>query len=221
MWSIPAYREAVQRFADRIAAGRLLAARLAHLRGQDLVVLGLPRGGVPVAAEVAMALKAPLDVIVVRKLGLPGQPEVAVGAIGEGGARVLNPSVIMYVSEAELARIESRERAELEQRVAVWRQGRPACPLTGRTAVIVDDGVATGATAAAACAVARQRGAAHIVLATPVIPADAVAALRQVADEVVTVLAPEDFQAVGQWYADFTPTPDEDVSRLLAEAAPC
>lgn len=211
----------MQRFADRIAAGRVLAGRLAHLRGQDLVVLGLPRGGVPVAAEVAIALNAPLDVIVVRKLGLPGQPEVAMGAIGEGGARVLNASVIVYASESDLAQIENRERAELERRVAVWRQGRPACPLDGRTAVIVDDGVATGATAGAACAVARQRGAARIVLATPVIPADSIVALRAVADEVVTVLAPEDFQAVGQWYADFTPTPDEDVSRLLAEAAPC
>ena len=143
------------------------------------------------------------------------------GAIGEGGARVLNPAIIAYVSDSELAQIESRERAELELRVAAWRLGRPACPLENRTAVIVDDGVATGATASAACAVARQRGAAHIVLATPVIPADAIASLNKVADEVVAVLTPADFQAVGQWYADFTPTPDEHVSRLLAEAAPC
>ncbi|WP_020519902.1 phosphoribosyltransferase [Catelliglobosispora koreensis] len=211
----------MQRFADRVAAGRALAARLRHLRGQPLVVLGLPRGGVPVAFEVAQALQAPLDVIVVRKLGLPQQPEVAMGAIGEDGARVLNPAVTAYARQGDLERVEAAERAELEHRVALWRQGRPACLLAGHTAVIVDDGVATGATAGAACAVARLRGATRIVLAAPVIPADTVASLHNMADEVVTVLAPADFQAVGQWYADFTATSDTEVTRLLAEATPC
>ncbi|HCT80536.1 MAG TPA: phosphoribosyltransferase, partial [Micromonosporaceae bacterium] len=137
----------MRRFADRETAGRELAKALDHLRGKPVVVLGLPRGGVPVAAEVAQALGAPLDVIVVRKLGLPGQPEVAMGAIGEEGARVLNPDIAALIGRADLERIEASERAELERRVSMWRAGKAAVPLTGHIAVIVDDGVATGATA--------------------------------------------------------------------------
>src|ERR1035437_2340016 len=142
-------------FADRVEAGRLLAERLEHLRGQDVVVLGLPRGGVPVAFEVAEALGVPLDVIVVRKLGVPFQPELAMGAIGEGGARVLNASVLAHtrVTEEELGTVEARERPQLEERVSRLRKGRGRIDLTGRTAVIVDDGIATGSTARVACEV--------------------------------------------------------------------
>jgi putative phosphoribosyl transferase len=206
-------------FADREAAGRELAQRLTHLRDNltpaGLVVLGLPRGGVPVAAQVAWALSAPLDVIVVRKLGLPWQPELAMGAIGEDGAIVLNEDIAVQVSSADLDRVVARERAELQRRVALWRGGRERVPLLGRTVVIVDDGVATGATAAAACAVARHAGAARVVLATPVAPPDVVYRLLTQADEVVAVLTPQAFRAVGQWYVDFDPTPDEEVTRLL------
>jgi putative phosphoribosyl transferase len=205
-------------FTGRVQAGRELAGRLAHLRGQPLIVLGLPRGGVPVAAVVAAALGAPLDVIVVRKLGLPGQPEIAMGAIGEDGARVINEDIASQSTPEQLAVVEAQERAEVERRVGLWRAGRPAVPLAGLTTIIVDDGIATGATASAACAVARQRGAARVVLAVPVMPADALAGLRSVADEVVTVLAPERFGAVGQYYDDFTPTLDDEVTRLLRAA---
>ena len=157
-------------FDNRVDAGKRLAARLRHLAESDPVVLGLPRGGVPVAAEVAKALNAPLDVIVVRKLGLPFQPEVAMGAIGEGGVRVLDPALIARagVSAAELAQVEETERATLESRSARFRRGRERADLTGRTVVIVDDGIATGATARAACEVARRLGATRVILAVPV-----------------------------------------------------
>ncbi|GKV71809.1 phosphoribosyltransferase [Pseudarthrobacter sp. NCCP-2145] len=147
-------------FRDRVEAGRKLGLALAGLRGKDAVVLGLPRGGVPVAAEVAKALDAPLDVIVVRKLGVPFQPEVAMGAIGEGGARVLDRRVVSVarVTEDDLRTVEARERALLESRLERYRQGRPPKDLSGRTAIIVDDGIATGSTARVACKVARQLG---------------------------------------------------------------
>jgi putative phosphoribosyl transferase len=208
-------------FADRKAAGQELAKHLGHLRGQNVIVLGLPRGGVPVAAEMAKALDAPLDVIVVRKLGLPGQPEVAMGAVSEEGVRVLNSRIAAFAGPREVQRVQDVERAELEQRVAVWRAGRPPCSLEGRVAVIVDDGVATGATAAAACDVARLRGAARVVFAAPVAAVDSARALSEKADEVVIALLPEDFYAVGQWYADFTPTTDAEVTQLLAELGHC
>ncbi|MGZ4518410.1 MAG: phosphoribosyltransferase family protein [Mycobacteriaceae bacterium] len=206
-------------FADRVEAGRLLAERLEHLRGQDVVVLGLPRGGVPVAFEVAEALGVPLDVIVVRKLGVPFQPELAMGAIGEGGARVLNASVLAHtrVTEEELRTVEVRERAQLEERVSRLRKGRGRIDLTGRTAVIVDDGIATGSTARVACEVARHLGAAKVILAVPVAPADTVGDLP-VADEVVCVSTPERFMAVGYHYRDFSPTSDEEVVVLLDAA---
>ena len=207
-------------FRDRIEAGKRLAEQLGHLRDQDVVVLGLPRGGVPVAVEVASALEAPLDVIVVRKLGVPFQPELAMGAIGEQGAYVLNEQVmhVVDVSDDEVSAIASRERAELERRVQRYRSGRPPVGLAGRTAVIVDDGVATGSTAEAACRVVRSMGADRVVLAVPVAPADWVDRLGPSADELVSVETHEHFLAVGHWYRDFTQVSDDDVVRLLAAA---
>ncbi|MDE8586012.1 phosphoribosyltransferase family protein [Arthrobacter sp. NQ4] len=207
-------------FHDRSDAGRRLGKRLASLRGRDVVVLGLPRGGVPVAFEVAKALEAPLDVIVVRKLGVPFQPEVAMGAIGEGKVRVLDPRTISMarVSQEDLQQVERRERALLESRVARFRQGRRRIDLAGRTVVIVDDGIATGSTARAACQVARHLGAARVILAVPVAPARAIVELKE-PDDVVCLLSPQDFQAVGYYYRDFSPTEDSEVVQLLDAAA--
>ncbi|UUL77313.1 phosphoribosyltransferase family protein [Pseudarthrobacter sp. Fe7] len=207
-------------FHDRSDAGRRLGKRLAGLRGRDVVVLGLPRGGVPVAFEVAKALEAPLDVIVVRKLGVPFQPEVAMGAIGEGGVRVLDPRTISMarVSQEDLQQVERRERALLDSRVARFRQGRGRIDLNGRTVIIVDDGIATGSTARVACQVARHLGAAKVILAVPVAPARAIVELKE-PDDVVCLLSPQDFQAVGYYYHDFSPTEDGEVVQLLDAAA--
>ena len=207
-------------FLDRTDAGRRLGQRLAGLRGQDVVVLGLPRGGVPVAFEVAKALDAPLDVIVVRKLGVPFQPEVAMGAIGEGNARVLDANVISLarVTEEDLTTVERKERQLLEQRLARYRQGRSRLELHGRTVIVVDDGIATGSTARVACQVARKLGAGRVILAVPVAPARTVASFTE-ADDVVCLAAPRDFQAVGYYYHDFSPTEDNEVVRLLDTAA--
>jgi len=206
-------------FANRHEAGRSLAAGLAHLGGQDLVVLGLPRGGVPVAAEVARDLGAPLDVIVVRKLGVPFQPELAMGAIGEGDVRVLDADMVanLGITDAALRAVEQRERGILEDRVEALRRGRPRVPLRGRIAVIVDDGIATGATARAACEVARRLGAARIVLAAPVAPAGTTAEQFS-ADELVCCAMPLGFRAVGNHYRDFEPTTDDEVIALLDAA---
>jgi putative phosphoribosyl transferase len=206
-------------FEDRAQAGRLLGRRLEHLRGQDLVVLGLPRGGVPVAFEVARELRAPLDVIVVRKLGVPWHPELAMGAVGEGGALVLNHALVerVGVSDREVLLAESRARAELEERVRRLRRGRDPLDLEGRTAVVVDDGIATGATAQVACEVARHLGARRVVMAAPVGPPDAQHEVVG-ADEVVLLETPEPFVAVGRHYRDFAPTTDDEVAVLLAEA---
>jgi putative phosphoribosyl transferase len=207
-------------FADRIDAGRQLAEQLEYLRGQDVVVLGLPRGGVPVAAEVAAALGAPLDVIVVRKLGVPIQPELAMGAIGEGGVRVLNNEVLSMtrVTEEEFRAVEERERVQLDARVSRFRKGRERIDLTGRIAVIVDDGIATGSTARVACEVARRLGAAKVILGVPVAPAETIRNLPG-ADEVVCVYVPRQLIAVGNHYDDFSPTSDEEVTELLDAAA--
>lgn len=207
-------------FADRRTAGRELAAALEHLRGEDLVVLGLPRGGVPVAYEVATALQAPLDVVVVRKLGLPGQPELAMGAVGEGGVVVLNEQILELgrVGPQELEPVRAREAAEVQQRARRFRGSSGREPLTGRTAVLVDDGIATGATARAACVVVRAQGAARLVVAVPVAPPSAVEQMRAVADEVVCLRSPERFGAVGVFYRDFGQTTDEEVCRLLEDA---
>ena len=208
-------------FADRAEAGRRLAPLLSHLSGPGTVVLGLPRGGVPVALQVAEALAAPLDVIVVRKLGVPFQPELAMGAVGEQGVVVVNSDVVRltHVSDAELAAAGRRERAVVEDRARRFRAGRPRVSLQGRTAVLVDDGIATGATARAACQVARAAGAAHVVLAAPVGPPGVDLAFADDADEVVVVERPAHFQAVGQAYRDFGQTSDEEVSALLHERA--
>lgn len=208
-------------FTDRTDAGRQLADRLQHLRASDSVALGLPRGGVPVAAEVSHALGIPLDVIVVRKLGVPYQPELAMGAVGEGGVRVVNDDVIRIadVSDETLQRVEDAELAELSRRSARFRQGRDPVPLDGRTAIVIDDGIATGATARAACQIARAHGARSVVLAVPIAPPDAVRSFQDVADEVVCVASPAALSSIGQWYQDFTQTPDEEVTRLLDEAA--
>ena len=205
------------RFANRIDAGRRLAARLDHLSGEPLVVLGLPRGGVPVAAEVAAHLHAPLDVIVVRKLGVPSQPELGMGAVGEDGVRVLNPNVLRSarVSSRQLDAVESRERAEVAARASRFRGRHPRVPLTGRTAVIVDDGIATGSTARVACQVARAHGASRVVLAVPVAPVDWVERIGADADECVCVATPEPFFGVGQFYVDFRQTSDDEALKLL------
>lgn len=206
-------------FADRRQAGRLLAEALAHLRGTpDLLVLALPRGGVPVAAEVATALGAPLDVVVVRKLGAPGHDELALGAIASGGAKVLNDDLVGYLrlDEATLERIVSREARELHRREALYRDQRPALAVAGRTVVLVDDGVATGATMLAAISALRGLGATRLVVAVPVAAPAALARLHQAADEVVCLLAPSDLASVGQWYDDFSQTSDDEVRSLLA-----
>jgi putative phosphoribosyl transferase len=204
-------------FIDRVDAGRRLARRVRHLAGDDVVVVGLPRGGVPVAAEVARELDAPLDVIVVRKLGCPFHPELGMGAIGEGGARVLNDEVIRLagVTAEELAAVEATERTELDRRAGRFRAGRDRVPFAGRTVVVVDDGVATGSTARAACQVAYAQGAARVVLAVPVAPPDWVRRLGDVADELICIETPEPFYAIGQFYDDFSQTTDEEVIACL------
>ncbi|MEH0403132.1 phosphoribosyltransferase family protein [[Kitasatospora] papulosa] len=208
-------------FTDRTDAGRRLAVALRHLGRRDPVVLGLPRGGVPVAYEVAQALGAPLDVIVVRKLGVPYHPELGFGAIGEGGVRIISEEIVRRtgVGEKDLVAVERAEAAELVRRAHAYREGRPRLPLKGRAVVVVDDGVATGATARAACQVVRAQGAAYVVLAVPVAPPDAAARLREDADEVVCLSAPVLFSAVGEWYRDFSQTSDEEVVALLARAS--
>jgi putative phosphoribosyl transferase len=208
-------------FANRSVAGRLLAARLEHLRGQDVVVLGLPRGGVPVAYEVARALGAPLDVILVRKLGVPFQPELGMGAIGEGGVRVINDEVVhaARVGEPEIAAVEARERAELERRAQQFRGDQPREEVSGRTVVVVDDGIATGSTARAACQVARALAAARVVMAVPVAPPGWQARIGDDADEFFCLETPAPFFAIGQFYADFSQTPDWEVTACLERAA--
>lgn len=208
-------------FADRTDAGRRLAEALrAELGGDarvDALVVGLPRGGVPVAAEVARALDVSLDVIVVRKLGVPGHEELAMGAIGEGGVRVLNDDVVRQtgVTAAEIDRVERAERVELDRRVGAYRGSLPRRDVAGRAVVVVDDGIATGATARAACDVARAQGAADVVLATPVAPHGWERELAGVADRYVAVHTPITFGGVGQFYADFRQTTDAEVLAAL------
>jgi putative phosphoribosyl transferase len=208
-------------FADRDDAGRQLAARLRHLRDEPAVVLGLPRGGVPVAFQVARALGAPLDVILVRKLGVPFHPELGMGAVGEDGVRVINRQVMTGagVADDELAAVEERERATLEARAARYRATHPRQPLAGKAAVVVDDGIATGFAAMAACQVARAHGAARVVLAVPVGPRGWQARIAGEADETACVDTPPAFGAIGQFYREFRQVPDRAVLALLDQAA--
>jgi putative phosphoribosyl transferase len=207
------------RFRDRSDAGRRLAARLAGRPTDGLVALGLPRGGVPVAYEVGAVLRVPLDVILVRKVGLPLQPELAMGAVGEDGVSIVNEDVLRlaHVDPTEFDAVASRERGELERRARVFRAVRPRLALTGRTALIVDDGIATGSTARAACRVARVHGARHVTVATPIAASNAVSRLRDDADDVVALETPRRFGSIGEFYDDFTQLTDADVVRLLTE----
>lgn len=209
-------------FPDRSEAGRVLATKLSKYAGRDdVIVLGLPRGGVPVAYEVARSLRVPLDVFIVRKLGVPGFEELAVGAIASGGVRVLNEDVMRALPNANeiVEAVTQRETAEVERRESKYRDGRAAPEIRGRTVILVDDGLATGATMRAAVKALRQRGVAKIVVAVPVGPPDTCREFQDVADEVVCASAPEFFQAVGQYYEDFSQTSDEEVRDLLARAA--
>lgn len=204
-------------FIDRADAGRQLGGRLRQLHARDVVVLGLPRGGVPVAAEVAGQLDAPLDVILVRKLGVPSQPELAMGAMGEGGVLILDHDTIRRarVTKTQLAAVQERERAELQRRIDLFRPGRPPVALAGRTAIIVDDGLATGSTAQAACQVARANGAQHVVLAVPVAPLGWERRFPAVADDLVCVASPHPFGSIGYSYADFRQLSDAEVLACL------
>lgn len=209
------------RFRNRIEAGRALARQLAkYANRSDVLVLALPRGGVPVGYEVAKALKAPLDVFVVRKLGAPGNEELAMGAIASGGVRVLNQSVIesLGISAEEIDVAAARELRELQRRERLYRGDRPAPVLRDRTVIIVDDGIATGSTMLAAIAALREHGADHIAVAAPTIAADTYRSMRQEVDELIAVILPEDFYGVGQWYEDFAPTSDAEVRELLEKA---
>lgn len=205
--------------SDRSEAGRELADALAHYRGrQDLLVLALPRGGVPVAYEIASALQAPLDLVLVRKLGAPGQRELAMGAIASGGIRVLNENLIstLNVSGRDIESVAEREQRELERREVAYRGDRPRQGISGRTVILVDDGVATGATMRAAIASLRQQNPARIVIALPLAPASTVNTLAREADEVICLHSPEPFVAIGRWYQDFSQVSDREVRGLLA-----
>ncbi len=206
-------------FRDRQHAGRVLAGKLAQYRGRaGLLVLALPRGGVAVGFEVARQLQAPLDIFVVRKLGFPGHEEYAMGAIASGGVKVMNPRPGLRVSPGEIAAVVAREQAELVRREKLYRQQRPAESLQGRTVIVVDDGLATGATMQAAVLGIRQQQPLQVVVAVPVGARDTCAALRQQADDVICAAMPEPFRAVGLWYDEFPQSTDEEVCALLEEA---
>jgi len=207
-----------QAFIDRRNAGRMLATRLAKYAGRnDVVVLALPRGGVPVAYEVASALAVPMDVFLVRKLGTPGHRELAMGAIASGGVRVLNEDVVRWygISESAIERIAREEQEELERRERAYRGDRPAPDLTNRIVILIDDGLATGSTMRAAAQAVRARRPAHVVIAVPVGAPQTCAELAAVADEVICARMPEPFSAVGQWYLNFDQTSDDEVRELL------
>jgi len=209
-------------FRDRREAGRRLADDLSGYTGRhDVVVLALPRGGVPVGYEVAQALGVPLDVFLVRKVGVPGHAELAMGAIATGGVMVRNQSVIdaLRISERDIDAVAAREGEELERREGAYRDGRPAPDVAGKTVILVDDGLATGASMKAAVRAVRALKPAAVVVAVPTAAPPSVAEMRAEADEVVCPLMPESFMAVGQWYHDFSPTTDEEVRQLLADAA--
>jgi putative phosphoribosyl transferase len=206
-------------FRDRRHAGRILASQMEHYRDRPhLLVLALPRGGVPVAFEVAHALGALLDIFLVRKLGFPGQEEVAMGAIASGGVRVMNPMPTHSIAPETLRQVVAREEVELERRELAYRDERPAISIEGRTVIVVDDGLATGASMQAALTGIRQMRPAQLSVAVPVGAPAACGELREKADEVVCALMPEPLRSVGQWYEDFTQVSDEEVKVLLDEA---
>lgn len=210
--------ERARRFQDRYEAGRLLAEELRDYAGRgDVLVVALPRGGVPVGYEVARALRAPLDAMQVRKLGVPGHEELAMGAIASGGVRIVSENVVeaLRIPERVIATVAAAETQELERRERIYREGRLFPDVRGRTVILVDDGLATGSTMRAAAAALRSLGAARLVAAVPVAPKESCDALREVVDEVVCARMPERFLAVGEWYEDFSQTSDEEVSQLL------
>jgi predicted phosphoribosyltransferase len=210
-----------EEFRDRYDAGRRLAAALGSYAGRDdVLVLALPRGGVPVGYEVARALGAPLDVMQVRKLGVPGREELAMGAIASGGVRILSEDVVQALSipERVIATVAAVEEQELDRRERIYREGRPFPEVRGRTVILVDDGLATGSTMRAAAAALRAQGAGWLVAAVPVAPKETCDALRDLVDEVICAVTPEPFLAVGEWYEDFTQTSDADVRDLLRRA---
>jgi predicted phosphoribosyltransferase len=207
------------RFVNRRHAGAVLARQLQHFADRpDLVVLALPRGGVPVAFEVAQSLGAPMDVFVVRKLGMPGHPELAMGAIASGGVRVMNEDIFTWYrpSTAAIEAVTRAELTELERRERAYRNGRPSLPIEGRTVILVDDGLATGSSMRAAVLAIRRLRPSRVVVAVPVGAREACEALRAIADEVVCALTPEPFSAVGLWYSDFSQTTDDEVRQLLS-----
>jgi len=211
----------VRRFADRAEAGRQLAEELGRYAGrEDVIVLGLPRGGVPVAAEVARALEAPLDVFLVRKLGVPRREELAFGAIALGGARVLNRDVVatLGIDDATVETVARREQAELERRAEAYRGSTEPPEVGGRTAILVDDGLATGASMRAAVEAVRGLGPERIVVAVPAAARETCADIARHVDEIVCLLTPEPFLAVGLWYRDFSETSDDEVRAALAAA---
>jgi predicted phosphoribosyltransferase len=209
-------------FTNRREAGIELASKLRQYAGRnDVVVLALPRGGVPVAFEVAEALDVPLDIFLVRKLGLPGHPELAMGAIASGGVRVLNEDVVRWygVPDRAIEAVARQELTELERREREYRQGRPMIDLRGKTVILVDDGLATGSTMKAAVEAVRRLGPAHVIVAVPVGAPSTCEELTDITDETVCARTPEPFSAVGQWYYDFSQTTDEEVRQLLEEHA--
>jgi len=215
-------RDELRRFADRRDAGRVLAERLDRDKGRpDLLVLGLPRGGIPVAFEVAQALQAPLDVFLVRKLGLPGHEELAMGAIATGNVRVLNPDVVtmLNIPQALIDQVATREGRELERRERAYRDARPAPMVEGKVVILVDDGLATGSTMRAAVLALRQQRPTQTVVAVPVASPQTCDEFRAEVDEIVCAITPEQFYAVGLWYQDFSQTTDDEVRALLAQAA--
>lgn len=209
-------------FRDRYDAGRILATKLtAYANRPDVLVLALPRGGVPVAYEVARALNAPLDVFLVRKLGVPGQEELAMGAIASGGVRVLNRETVdaLGIPDRVIEAVAAREQQELARRERLYRDDRPPPDVRGRTVMLIDDGLATGATMRAAAAALRQQGPARIVIAVPLAAPSVCREFEAEVDEIVCAVTPDPFYAVGLWYQDFSPTTDEEVRELLQRGA--
>ena len=214
--------EMMTKFFDRREAGQFLARELRHYANRsDVLVLALPRGGVPVAAEVAANLRVPMDIFVVRKLGLPGQPELAMGAIATGGVRVLNDSVVeaLGIPAEVIDIVAEEEEQELERRERAYRDDRPRLNVEGKTVIVVDDGIATGSTMLAAVAALRKLNAARVVVATPTIAASTCDQIRGKADEIIAVMKPEEFYGVGQWYENFSQTSDTEVRQLLGNFA--